>query len=486
MVRTYQPGGLFSAGVDPIRLQAALQQQRPQFKPQAVRMLSAPTTVIQEKNPYSLGKGMEGLAAGIKSYRKQGREEDARAALEGLYAQPAGVSGPEPGPNTFRPGAAQLGRVAAQHVGTKAGAHAGALFAGMQAQDDLLKSYKLQQDMRDAAPTDFMKNLIRAGIDPQSPRGQDLLAAKSRGSLGVETWGKVPQDGTDADGKAIKYLVSNWGNTKIVGLPDGATITPKAIRKVDLGASIGFFSPGGVLLHTVPKGVPPSSSTVGGVRTIFGGTNRDGSAPDPQTQILPATPEQAATFQTQAAGFGTSIRLLEELVTHPQFSNVVGLPESIPGGMLNLFDTPVPGAPENDFMARHRQIQGQNFLQAFTTLKGGGQITEVEGRKATEAISRLTMITLSEKDYRAAVKELQGILRSGLSRLTAEAKQRGVEISSPLPVTPPGNASGWSIKPSSSPAPGVVPERQIFSAPKPPASLPGRLPPRLLTSRELR
>jgi hypothetical protein len=136
MVRTYQPGGLFSAGVDPIRLQAALQQQRPQFKPQAVRMLSAPTTVIQEKNPLnSLGTGMEGLASGIKGYRKQGREDDARAALEGLYAQPAGVSGPEPGLNTFRPGAAQLGRVAAGHVGTKAGAYAGALFADMQAQD---------------------------------------------------------------------------------------------------------------------------------------------------------------------------------------------------------------------------------------------------------------------------------------------------------------------------------------------------------------
>jgi hypothetical protein len=40
------------------------------------------------------------------------------------------------------------------------------------------------------------------------------------------------------------------------------------------------------------------------------------------------------------------------------------------------------------------QIGGAAFLTAFETLKGGGQITEVEGEKATNAIARLSTANL--------------------------------------------------------------------------------------------
>jgi len=42
-----------------------------------------------------------------------------------------------------------------------------------------------------------------------------------------------------------------------------------------------------------------------------------------------------------------------------------------------------------NLMAKIKQIEGKAFLEAFKTLKGGGQITEVEGIKATQAIARL-------------------------------------------------------------------------------------------------
>jgi len=42
-----------------------------------------------------------------------------------------------------------------------------------------------------------------------------------------------------------------------------------------------------------------------------------------------------------------------------------------------------------NLMAKIKQIEGKAFLEAFKTLKGGGQITEIEGIKATQAIARL-------------------------------------------------------------------------------------------------
>lgn len=75
----------------------------------------------------------------------------------------------------------------------------------------------------------------------------------------------------------------------------------------------------------------------------------------------------------------------------------------------------IPGTDAYRFGARSRQLQGQAFLQAFQSLKGGGQITEIEGKKATEAIGRLDTAQ-SADDYREALGELKAILERGIAR----------------------------------------------------------------------
>jgi hypothetical protein len=75
----------------------------------------------------------------------------------------------------------------------------------------------------------------------------------------------------------------------------------------------------------------------------------------------------------------------------------------------------VPGTDQRRFGARARQLEGQAFLQAFESLKGAGQITEIEGTKATQAIGRLDTYQSAE-DYRAALTELRGILSEAQSR----------------------------------------------------------------------
>ncbi len=75
----------------------------------------------------------------------------------------------------------------------------------------------------------------------------------------------------------------------------------------------------------------------------------------------------------------------------------------------------IPGTDAKRFGARAKQLQGQAFLQAFESLKGGGHITEIEGQKATEAVGRLDTAQRAD-DYRQALEELRGLLEIGMQR----------------------------------------------------------------------
>lgn len=80
----------------------------------------------------------------------------------------------------------------------------------------------------------------------------------------------------------------------------------------------------------------------------------------------------------------------------------------------------VPGTPQADAVGLWEQINGQAFMQAFTSLKGGGQITEKEGEKATVAITRLSNRKISTKAAQAAINELRDITQ----RAEANAEKR--------------------------------------------------------------
>jgi hypothetical protein len=154
-------------------------------------------------------------------------------------------------------------------------------------------------------------------------------------------------------------------------------------------------------------------------------------------QALPAALENA----TQA------IRLIDEMIgtaevkdkngkvikaagkEHPGFSNYVGV------GFPTRF---VEGSDAASFEIRQKQIEGKAFLEAFNTLRGGGAITEKEGEKGTLAIMRMNKAT-SEAEYKAAARELQEVLRTGVNTMRAKAGQPsggkgggGVDTSNPL------------------------------------------------------
>lgn len=110
-----------------------------------------------------------------------------------------------------------------------------------------------------------------------------------------------------------------------------------------------------------------------------------------------------------------SIKLIDDLIDHPGFELMVG--KSNPVGEVAAF---IPGTDASDFKARFDQIKGKQFLEAFETLKGGGQITEIEGEKATQAINRMKRAQ-SESEFKNAAREFQDSIRKGVERASNQA-----------------------------------------------------------------
>lgn len=84
----------------------------------------------------------------------------------------------------------------------------------------------------------------------------------------------------------------------------------------------------------------------------------------------------------------------------------------------------IPGTEAADFNARVDQLLGGAFMQAFQSLKGGGQITEVEGKKATDAITRMST-TQSEREFVQAAQEFKGIVQGAATRAHIQAGASG-------------------------------------------------------------
>jgi hypothetical protein len=157
-----------------------------------------------------------------------------------------------------------------------------------------------------------------------------------------------------------------------------------------------------------------------------------------QVELDKATTEQADAVAKKVDAIPevqNNIKLLDELMAHKGLSSSVGAKDA--AFLFGLKSEPLAGTDAANFMERVKQVQGKNFLTAFQQLKGAGQITEVEGAKATAALGRLGT-NQSEDEFKTSVEELRGILQTGLDRSKARLGTQGQV--SPA-VSQGGNAS---------------------------------------------
>ncbi|WP_287994304.1 hypothetical protein [Acidiphilium sp.] len=106
-----------------------------------------------------------------------------------------------------------------------------------------------------------------------------------------------------------------------------------------------------------------------------------------------------------------TIATVEQLIKHPGFDARYGAMSLLPA---------VPGTDMAGAQALIDQVKGQSFLQAFESLKGGGQITEVEGTKATQALVRANQAQKPE-EARKAYEEFVMWAKLGYEKAQAQA-----------------------------------------------------------------
>lgn len=314
-----------------------------------------------------------------------------------------------------------------------AGIMQGGLSKGLQA---AIPAAQYDRQNRSANLTE--KVLISKGIDPATARAAvsnpDMLKtilpqvfgtkdrtdsikeyeyARGQGYAGnYEQWlredrsaksklGLNPVWGTDAQGKPVILQLSDSGaDAQRVNLPPGVALST-GVDKIDLGTRWGLQDrKNGNIVGYLPKDIEGKEAA-----------EERGKALGQAQVNLPAATSKAEQ----------SLAIIDKIEKHPSREMGTG---------ASWWTTYVPGTGVYDFGQLVKQLEGRAFLDAFETLKGGGQITQVEGEKATQAIARLKTAQ-TEQGFLDALNDLKGVLKTGMERARQKA---GVSPATPSPV----------------------------------------------------
>lgn len=218
-------------------------------------------------------------------------------------------------------------------------------------------------------------------------------------------FGLNPIYGTDDEGNPAISVLGDDGSMKRVDT--GGFNISTGVDRVDLGTQWGLLDKrSGQMVGTLPKDnyTPSFDSTSGSedAKRLAAARADLGKVEDNAYSILAA---------------------IDSLDKDPYLDSMTG---PVYGRLPNI------SAEAGRVQSKMDRIGGQAFLQAFETLKGGGQITEIEGKKATEAIARLNT-SQSPADYRQALNELREIVNRGLARARSAAGLESMGGDQPSP-----------------------------------------------------
>lgn len=143
------------------------------------------------------------------------------------------------------------------------------------------------------------------------------------------------------------------------------------------------------------------------------------------------------------AGISTIERVLNSIESHPGKNRAVG-------AYMGQIAPSLLGADAVDFERKREQLQGNLFLQAYDQLRGGGQITEVEGAKAEAAMANMSRAQ-SVEQFDAALKEFREVIQGARQRARNAANGIYDDGNTQMPPAQP-NAGGGVLS-SSQPAP---------------------------------
>ena len=239
-------------------------------------------------------------------------------------------------------------------------------------------------------------------LDPRDSQAKDLGLQKTQAEikkLNVEA-----QNGGEAYGKTgaiflnpetSRYEAVQFGGRGQVKRTDLGGLTPsRGVSEVDTGTGTQIIDKGtGAPVRTIAKDVAGEASL-----------REQGTA---QGKALADVPRQVDNARL-------ALDTINAIRSHPGKKYGLGVYGVVPG---------IPGTEQRGFVNLVDQAKGQVFLQAFNSLRGGGQITEAEGSKATQALARLDRAQ-SQPDFDKALDDLQSVIKSGLQRAETAATRR--------------------------------------------------------------
>ena len=243
---------------------------------------------------------------------------------------------------------------------------------------------RTEKFLRDKGRSDLADAMLTGAIDPSS-----AISAAVR---------PTAETAFEAKFNIYKNAMPNATDQEVLLAMEGGPSTPAAIRELEIRAE--------------------RAGLVAGTPEYKKFFETAGLA---QEAAAKATGKAGGEAAVQAAGAKKDVELaismVDDLLKDEALDKVVGPLE----GALPRVSGPAVRA-----QAKIDRLSGQAFIAARQMLKGGGQITDFESRRAEAAYSLLMNTRLSDEDYRAALVEFKDAVQAGYNRLMAQAEAGGV------------------------------------------------------------
>jgi len=236
---------------------------------------------------------------------------------------------------------------------------------------------------------------------------EDVIAQAEKRQFGDATkYGLTPVYAVGPDGKATVIQMGNDGTAVAPKLPEGYTIARDPV-KLDGGDHW-------ILLD------PQTRQPVGKI------------AKDVEGEALAKGRGAAqAEAENKLGGVETITKTTNDIIDNILSDENDSVLEDLTGASSYLYRW-LPGASK-DVQAKIDQLTGAAFLQSMEYLRGTGQITEIEGAKATAAIARLNQAQTKE-GFRSSLVDLRNIMRSILTNAQKRASG-GTKVDAPAAGT---------------------------------------------------
>ncbi len=212
---------------------------------------------------------------------------------------------------------------------------------------------------------------------------------------GSTEMGLAPFYTKDANGKTHAWQLSKAGGMVEVKIPKGQEVAPQS-----------------QFLNTGTDFVPMDKHT---------GLPVSGSSPLPIDVKAKEAQAQAGQLQGQAQfdlptaenNATMALKEIQALRDDPT--------RTLATGMTSIVNA-IPGTKAYDYQKRVNQARAGAFLQAFNSLRGGGAISDAEGRKAEDALARLDTAQ-SEEGFMQALNDFESVIQNGLKVAQTKAGQ---------------------------------------------------------------